>query len=90
MIRRTFKIKNKLGLHARPAAIFVQTTSQFKSKVKVVKDNLEVDGKSIMGILMLAIEQGSEIEVIFEGEDEDAASRKLQELVQRKFDEYEE
>ncbi|MFH1258927.1 MAG: HPr family phosphocarrier protein [Elusimicrobiota bacterium] len=87
MIRRTFEIKNKLGLHARPAALFVQSASQFKSKVKIIKDGLEVDGKSIMGIMMLAAAQGMQIDVTVDGEDEQSVMQKIEELIQKKFDE---
>ncbi|MFA5858822.1 MAG: HPr family phosphocarrier protein [Elusimicrobiota bacterium] len=81
------KIVNKLGLHARPAAMFVQTTSKFKSKIKVIKDDQEVDGKSIMGLLMLAAEFGSELVVKAEGPDEKQVVEAVQKLIMNKFEE---
>ncbi len=68
-IVRTITIENPLGLHARPAAIFVQAASQFSSEIQVVREDIRVSGKSIMGIMMLAAEQGAEIIVEVEGED---------------------
>ena len=68
-MRRTVTIKNTLGLHARPAALFVQTASRFKCEVHVERDDIRISGKSIMGIMMLAAEQGSQITIETEGED---------------------
>lgn len=68
-IARNITIENPLGLHARPAAIFVQTASRFASEIHVARGNIRVNGKSIMGIMMLAAEQGAEIVVEVEGED---------------------
>jgi phosphocarrier protein len=87
MIERTFTIKNKLGLHARPAALFVQTTHKFASAVRVLKDGAEVDGKSIMGILTLAAECGSKLTIIAEGSDEQDLMNSLNELFEKGFDE---
>ena len=68
IVRRVL-IENPLGLHARPAAIFVQTASRFKCDVHVTREDIRVSGKSIMGIMMLAAEQGAEITIETEGED---------------------
>jgi len=68
-IARNITIENPLGLHARPAAIFVQTASRFASEIHVARGDIRVSGKSIMGIMMLAAEQGAEIVVEVEGED---------------------
>lgn len=87
MIEKNFKIKNKLGLHARPAALLAQTVAKFQSKVSIIKNGQEVDGDSILGIMMLAVEFGSEITVIINGEDEKEAIKKIEELFTRKFDE---
>lgn len=87
MIERTFIVKNKLGLHARPAALFVQTTHKFHSHVRVVKDGQEVDGKSIMGILTLAAECGSKITLIADGSDEQSLIDKMADLFERGFEE---
>lgn len=70
METKTFVIKNRLGLHARAAAQLVQTSNRFRSDVLVEKEGLEVNGKSIMGILMLAAPQGSSILVTIKGEDQ--------------------
>lgn len=85
MIEEVLKIINKHGLHARPAAQFVKIAGKFKSDIKVIKDGLEVNGKSIMGIMMLAAEPGSEIALLIEGEDEKEAFAALNELISQKF-----
>jgi len=87
MIVRKLIIKNKLGLHARPANLFVQTTSQFDADVTVIKNGLEVNGKSIMGIMMLAAEQGSEISVKADGIDEEELVEAIIKLIENKFNE---
>jgi phosphocarrier protein len=87
MIQRSVEIKNKLGLHARPAAQFVKTAAKFKSDVFVGRNEHEVNGKSIMGVMMLAAEQGSVLMLTVNGEDEEAAMQALVELIERKFDE---
>ena len=78
-------IRNQLGLHARACALFVKTASRFKSEVQVSRDGLEVNGKSIMGVMMLAAEEGSTILVKAVGADEADALVALQELVDGKF-----
>jgi len=85
MIREELIIQNKHGLHARPAAQFVKIAGRFSSEIKVIKDGLEVNGKSIMGIMMLAAEPGSSIILIADGEDEKNAMVALKELIQNKF-----
>jgi len=87
MIKKIFQINNKLGLHARPAALLAQTAAKFESKVSIIKDGQAVDGDSILGIMMLAAEFGSEITVMINGKDEKQAIRKIEELFKRKFDE---
>jgi phosphocarrier protein len=88
MIEKSIRIVNKLGLHARPAALFVKTAGKFKSEVWVRKDDLEVNGKSIMGVMMLAAECGSDIVLRIEGEDEQNTWDALVDLIlNRKFDE---
>ncbi len=72
MIERTFTVLNKMGLHARPAALLVQTLQKFDSHVRLRRDDHEVDGKSIMGILTLTAEYGSQLTVLAEGPDEQA------------------
>ena len=85
MIQEDIIIQNKHGLHARPAAQLVKIAGKFTSDIKVVKDGLEVNGKSIMGIMMLAAEPGSEITIIIDGEDEQDAMIALKELIENKF-----
>ncbi len=78
-------IRNQLGLHARACALFVKTASRYKSDVFVSRDDLEVNGKSIMGVMMLAAEEGSTIKVRADGPDERDALVALAELVNGKF-----
>ena len=78
-------IRNQLGLHARACALFVKTAARYKSEVFVSRDDLEVNGKSIMGVMMLAAEEGSIIKVRAQGEDEAAAVAAIKELVDGKF-----
>jgi phosphocarrier protein len=78
-------IRNQLGLHARACAMFVKTAAKFKSQIMVSRDDLEVNGKSIMGVMMLAAEEGSTIRVRAEGPDEEPAVVALRELVDGKF-----
>lgn len=80
-------VKNKLGLHARPAALFVQTASKFTSDVFLERDSHEVNGKSIMGVMMLAAEMGSTLMLTVKGEDEEQALSELNELFEAKFHE---
>ena len=80
-------IANRLGLHARPAMTFVDAANAFKSDIKVQKGEQEVDGKSIMQMMMLAASQGTELEIHADGEDADKAIADLEALVKRKFDE---
>lgn len=87
MLEKLLTIKNRLGLHARPAALFAQTASRYQSAVKVCKDDLEVNGKSVMGLMMLAAEQGSKLRIIVEGQDETLALDDIEKLFNRKFDE---
>lgn len=83
----TFTIVNRLGLHARAAAQLVQTANRFTSQVHVEKEGDEVNGKSIMGILMLAAPKGSSIKVTVSGEDADDAYRELAALIEDGFGE---
>lgn len=78
-------IRNQLGLHARACALFVKTAAKFKSNVLVSRDDLEVNGKSIMGVMMLAAEEGSIIRVRVEGPDEAEAVGSLRDLVDGRF-----
>jgi phosphocarrier protein HPr len=87
MQEKSFTIVNRLGMHARPAALFVKTAGKFKSKVWVRKDEVEVNGKSIMGVMMLAAEPGSSLTVRAEGEDEALVLEALGRLIADKFNE---
>ncbi len=86
-LERTLTIPNRFGLHARPAAEFVKLANRFRSDLWVKKDDLEVNGKSIMGVMMLAAECGSQITIRAEGEDAQQALSELSELVHRGFGE---
>jgi phosphocarrier protein HPr len=87
VIIKTFKIKNKFGLHARPSASFVQTASRFQSEVQVEKDGQVADGKSIMDLMMLAASQGTDITVKVRGEDAQRLLAALEALIEGKFGE---
>lgn len=87
MIERELSIPNQLGLHARAAAKLVQTASRFRAKVHIEKDDQTVNGKSIMGILLLAAGQGTKLKFTFDGADEDGACQAVVELVEKGFGE---
>ena len=89
MISRDVEIKNKLGLHARAAAKLVHTAARFKADIKVKKGDEEVDGKSILGILLLAAGRGSVVTIRADGDDERAALEAVEKLIDSKFDEVE-
>jgi len=78
---------NKLGLHARAAAQFVQLASSFSSHIEIEKDKRRVNGKSIMGVMMLAAGKGSEITLYADGEDEDESMQKIEQLINNRFNE---
>ena len=81
VIKKKLIVKNKQGLHARPAAIFVQVANKFDSRITIKRDEEEVNGKSIMGILMLGAEKGSEILIEVDGEDAEVAMIELEKLI---------
>ena len=87
MPSKEITVYNKLGIHARPAAQFVKMASEFKAEIRVEKDGEEVDGKSIMGLMMLAAGHGSVLKMIAEGPDADEALQSLEDLVVRNFGE---
>ena len=87
MAVREFTIKNRLGIHARPAAKLAKIANEFESTIRVMKDGLEVNGKSIMGIMMLAAAEGNVIQIEAEGTDEKDAIRALGDLIENKFEE---
>lgn len=89
MIRKEITIINKLGLHARASAKFVSCASRFSSQIEMAKDTKLVNGKSIMGVMMLGATKGSSLELIIEGEDEQEAFTAIEALINNRFDEAE-
>ena len=87
MVTQEIKIINRLGLHARPAAMLVQTASEFSCDIKIIKDAVQVNAKSIMGVLMLAAEYGSTLQLQCNGPDEVPAAQAIQRLFESKFNE---
>ncbi|WP_419420219.1 HPr family phosphocarrier protein [Legionella sp. D16C41] len=87
MIETSVRIINKLGLHARASAKFVSTAAKFQSQIEVIKQSQKVNGKSIMGVMMLAATQGSELIIKIEGPDEKDMEQALIELIENRFDE---
>jgi phosphocarrier protein len=81
IITKNLVVNNRQGLHARPAALFVQVANKFDSRITVRREEEEVNGKSIMGILMLGAEKGSEIIVEIEGDDAEAAMQELEKII---------
>ncbi|MDD3307659.1 MAG: HPr family phosphocarrier protein [Acetobacterium sp.] len=79
-------VNNKAGLHAKPASLFVQKANQFKSEVYIKKDATRVNAKSIMGVMILAVQKGDEIEIEASGEDEKKAVEQLKEMIEKRFD----
>jgi phosphocarrier protein len=89
MLQRRITITNRLGLHARAAAKFVKLANRFKASVKIVKEGVSIDGKSILGILTLAAVQGTEIMLKISGKDEKSAMKALISLIENRFEEEE-
>jgi phosphocarrier protein len=86
-LSRELVVQNKMGIHARPAAMIVRITNKFKSDVMVEKDDEQVNGKSIMGLMMLAAGKGSKVKFLATGTDASAMLDELEALFVRKFDE---
>lgn len=84
---KEFQVVNKLGIHARPAAMFVKVANRYRCEIFVEKDGEKVNGKSIMGLMMLAAGPGSKLKVHAEGNDASAALTEIEGLIKRKFDE---
>ncbi|WP_028372147.1 HPr family phosphocarrier protein [Legionella lansingensis] len=89
MIRTKVTIINKLGLHARASAKFVSTTSRFQSHIDIIKDTQTINGKSIMGVMMLAANKGTELTLQIEGPDEVEMERAIVNLINDRFGEVE-
>lgn len=87
MVEREVVIKNRAGLHTRPAALLVKTAAKFKSDFFIYRDGMEINGKSIIGVMTLAAEQGAKMLLRFSGEDEEEAAKAVMELFERGFDE---
>ena len=87
MIEREVTIMNRSGLHTRPAASLVKTAAKFKSDFTIIKDGMDINGKSIIGVMTLAAEQGSKLTLQFSGEDESEAAEAVIGLFERGFDE---
>ncbi|MEI7937064.1 MAG: HPr family phosphocarrier protein [Verrucomicrobiota bacterium] len=87
IMTKDFKVSNKLGIHARPAAMFVKTANRFSCDIFVEKDGEKVNGKSIMGLMMLAAGPGSKLTVQANGHDASQALAEIETLINRKFDE---
>jgi phosphocarrier protein len=87
MIEKTVVVKNKAGIHARPAACIVKLAISFKSNIKIIKNAEEVNAKSIMSIIALAAVYNTELKIIADGEDEEAAVKALYDLFESKFEE---
>ena len=86
-ISRNVEIINKLGLHARAAAQFVKLASDYTSHIEIEKDNRRVNGKSIMGVMMLAAAKGSEVILYADGDDAEESINRLEELINNRFNE---
>jgi len=86
-VRKELVVLNKLGIHARPAAMFVKTANRFDCDIFIEKDGETVNGKSIMGLMMLAAGPGSKLILVADGHDASRAATEIEALLQRKFDE---
>jgi phosphocarrier protein HPr len=87
LVEREIQVTNKLGLHARPAAMLVQMASKFKSEIRLKKEDVEANAKSILSVMMLAAEVGSSVIIRAEGEDEEQALETLAKMFHEKFGE---
>lgn len=86
-MKKKITIKNKLGIHARPAVMLVETARKYESEIRLVKDEIEIDAKDILSVMMLGADKGSSIEVRVQGKDEQEALTDIFSLVERGFDE---
>lgn len=87
MVEQTVKIINRAGLHTRPAATIVKMAAKYKCEFFISRDGMNINGKSIIGVMTLAAEEGSELLLTFKGEDEEAAAKEIIEFFERGFDE---
>jgi phosphocarrier protein HPr len=86
-VEKEITVINRLGLHARPAAMFVRIASRYRSEIWVEKEGEQINGKSIMGLMMLAAGQGSKLLIRCEGPDADKAMEEIEDLINRRFNE---
>ena len=89
MIEKTIQVENKLGLHARPSAMLVKAATKYRSEFHIEKEGMDVNGKSIMGVMMLAAECGSELNIIIDGPDEEYLLKEIVQMFNDKFGEAE-
>ena len=87
MIEREVTVRNRAGIHTRPASMLVKTASQFESEVYLRRDNYEINGKSVIGVMTLAAEQGATLTLVVEGDDEEEAANVITELFEDGFGE---
>ncbi len=87
MLRKTIKVTNKLGLHARPSALLVKAATKYRSEFSIEKDGMTVNGKSIMGVMMLAAECGSSLTLVADGVDAEYLLEEVEALIASGFDE---
>ena len=87
MLKETIILQNKLGIHVRPASLIVKLAAKFKSNFYIKKDDVKINGKSIMGVMMLAAGKDSSLELIFDGVDEEALKKEIITLFNNKFGE---
>jgi phosphocarrier protein len=87
MVEREVVVKNRAGIHTRPAATLVKFAGKYKCEFYIMKDDFQINGKSIIGVMSLAVEQGATLNLIFDGEDENEACEEIVNLFERGFDE---
>ena len=85
MVSKTIIVENQVGLHARPATFFIQKSNEFKSSIWIDKEGRKVNAKSLLGVLSLGITKGTQIEIIADGDDEEAAIDALHALIESNF-----
>ncbi len=89
MIEKTIQVENKLGLHARPSAMLVKIATKYRSEFHIEKEGMKVNGKSIMGVMMLAAECGSDLNLLIDGPDEEYLLKEIEQLFNDRFGEAE-
>ncbi len=89
MIEKTILVENKLGLHARPSAMLVKAATKYRSEFHIEKEGMKINGKSIMGVMMLAAECGSELNLFIDGPDEQYLLKEIEQLFSNRFGEVE-